>query len=109
MSKQTKASWAKLKRLVRYLCGRPRAVPRFHWQEQSGAIDVYGDAHLAGCRASRKSTLGGAVLWGGCCIKSYSKTQNTVAQSSAESELIAIARASTEAIGLIFLAEDLES
>ena len=47
------------------------------------------------------------MLWGGCCVKSYSKTQNTVAQSSAESELIAIVRASIEAIGLISLAEDL--
>ena len=84
MSKPTEASWAKLKRLVRYLCGRPRAVARFHWQDRSSAIDVYSDANWAGCRASRKSNSGGAVLWGGCCFKSYSKTQNTVAQSSAE-------------------------
>ena len=107
MSKPTEASWAKLTCLVRYLCGRQRAVAKLHWQEQSGAIDVYSDANRAGCCASRKSTSGGAVLWGGCCLKSYSKTQNTVAQSSAESELIAIVRASTEAIGLISLAEDL--
>ena len=44
MSKPTEASWAKLKRSVRYLCGRPRAVAIFHWQEQSGAIDLYSDA-----------------------------------------------------------------
>ena len=107
MSKPTEAPWANMKRFVRYFCGRPRAVARFHLQEQSGAINVYSDASWAGCRASRKSTSGGAVLWGGCCIKSYGKTQNTVAETPAESELMAIVRASTEAIGLISLAEHL--
>ena len=44
---------------------------------------------------------------GRCCVKSWSKTQGTIAQSSAESELIATVRGATEAIGLVSLALDL--
>ena len=46
-------------------------------------------------------------MYGNCCVKSYSKTQSTIAQSSAESELIGTVRAATEALGLISLANDL--
>ena len=44
---------------------------------------------------------------GRCCIKFRSKTQSTIAQSSAESELLATVRGATEGIGLISLARDL--
>ena len=47
------------------------------------------------------------MLWGGACLKSYSKTQGTIAQSSAESELVAVVKASCEAIGSVALADDL--
>ena len=47
------------------------------------------------------------MLWGGACLKSYSKTQGTIAQSSAESELIAVVKAACEAIGSVALADDL--
>ena len=46
-------------------------------------------------------------MYGPCCIKSWSKTQNTVAQSSAEAELIATVKGATEAIGVLSLAKDL--
>ena len=46
-------------------------------------------------------------MYGNCCVNSYSKTQSTIAQSSAESELIGAVRAATEALGLISLASDL--
>ena len=44
---------------------------------------------------------------GRCCIKSWSKTQGTIAQSSAESELIATVKGETEALSLISLAADM--
>ena len=40
-------------------------------------------------------------------VRTWSKTQNTIAQSSAESELFAIMKAATEALGMISLAADL--
>ena len=44
---------------------------------------------------------------GSSVFKSYSKTQGNIAQSSAESELIAVAKAACEAIGTVYLADDL--
>ena len=76
-------AWGRLKRLVRYLVGRPRAVMQFKWQAFEDVLDVYSDANWAGCRASRKSTSGGTLLWGKVRLRSYSKTQATIAQSSA--------------------------
>ena len=46
-------------------------------------------------------------MLGKCCVRSYSKTQNTIAQSSAESELIGTVRAATEALGMVSLGRDL--
>ena len=46
-------------------------------------------------------------MLGSHVVRTWSKTQNTVAQSSAESELLAIVKAATEALGMISLAADL--
>ena len=46
-------------------------------------------------------------MLGNACLKTYSKTQSTIAQSSAESELIAVVKAACEAIGTVSLASDL--
>ena len=46
-------------------------------------------------------------MYGRCCIKTWSKTQATIAQSSAESELPATVRGAAEGIGLISLGRDL--
>ena len=85
--------WGRLKRLVRYLVGRPRAVMQFKWQAFEDVLDVDSDANWAGCRVTRKSTSGVTLLWGKVCLRSYSSTQATISQSSAESELIALVRA----------------
>ena len=47
------------------------------------------------------------MLLGSHLLRSWSKTQNTVAQSSAESELLATVKAATEALGMMSLALDL--
>ena len=46
-------------------------------------------------------------MYGRACIHSWSKTQGTIAQSSAESELISTVRSATEGIGLVSLGRDL--
>ena len=95
MSAPTQQSWTRLVRLGRYLLGRPRAVIRFSWQRMANVIDIFSDANCAGCKTARNSTTGGVAMLG------------TVAQSSAESELIATVREATEGLGLISLAQDL--
>ena len=107
MSDPDEDYWKRLMRLGNFLRGKPRAVSRFGWQTCTQTLDVFSDANWAGCRASRKSTSGGAVQLGTHTIRTWSKTQNTIAQSSAESELLAIVRAATEALGCMALACDL--
>ena len=107
MATPTAGDLKKLKRLGRYLLGKPRSVALYPWQATRAAQDVFTDANWAGCKASRKSTSGGAVLIGSHLLRTWAKTQNTIAQSSAESELLAIVKAASEALGMMSLAKDL--
>ena len=106
MAKPTPRAWEMLKRIGRYLKGRPRLVWRYDWQTPQDTIDVTSDANWAGCRRSRKSTSGGTVQIGTHLLKTYSKTQAVVAKSSGESLLYGVVRASTESLGISSLFED---
>ena len=89
MSAPTELSLNALKRLGRYLAGKPRLVYDYRWQSVSGitsGITVYTDTDWAGCPKTRKSTSGGAVMLGTHLIKSWSSTQPSVSLSSAEAE-----------------------
>ncbi len=100
MSDPSDHDWDKMKRIVRYLKGRPRMVYKMKWQQMWSKYDVFSDANWANCKVSRKSTSGGCIMFGSHCIRTWSKTQCTIATSSAESELYALVRASQEAMGL---------
>ena len=107
MSSPTAASWKKLVRLGRYFLGKPRAVILFNWQPEATCIEIYTDASWTGCHKVRKSTSGGVVMLGRCCAKTWSKTQATIAQSFADSELLATLRGAAKGIGLVSLASDM--
>ena len=76
-------------------------------QDDIDILDVFTDSDWAGCRRSRKSTSGGAIMKGGHCLKASSKTQAIVAKSSGEAELYAVVRGPTEALGMATLCKDL--
>ena len=63
-------------------------------------VTAYSDASWASNARDRKSTSGGIIMHGNHYIKSWSKTQAIVALSSAESELYAIVKTSSEVLGL---------
>jgi len=106
MSKPCKADWANVKRLGRYLKGRPRAVVWYPWQEDRHQVEAYTDSDWAGCRRTRRSTTGGTTMIGDHMAKCYSKTQPNIALSSGEVELYAIVRASSEALGIMAIFAD---
>ena len=106
MSKPTERGMRKLRRLARYLAGAPRVVWKFDWQGEED-LTVYSDSDYAGCRRTARSTSGGVFMRGSHCLKSYSKTQKKVTLSSGEAELSAIVTASSEAVGLLQMAESL--
>ena len=90
----------KLKRVARYLIVNPRLVMQFPWQALTDTLKVYTDADHAGCLRTRKSTSGGAVVWGQALLKAWSRTQTLIALSSGESELAAVTKAAAEALGI---------
>ena len=106
MSAPTKGNWSQLKRLGRYLKGRPRLQQCFDWQPTPGVLKTYSDADWAGCRDTRKSTTGGCITLGKHTLKGWSKTQSLIALSSGESEFYATLKAAAETLGMISLMKD---
>ena len=106
MATPTKGDWIRLKRLGRYLLGRPRLQQVHSWQGTQTIMKAYTDADWAGCRESRRSTTGGCIMLGKHTLKGWSKTQALIALSSGESELYAALKASAEALGMVALMRD---
>ena len=106
MSSPTELAMTALKRLGRYLIGKPRLVFRYPYQD-ANAVDCYSDTDWAGCPRTRKSTSGGVILLGEHILKTYSSTQPTVSLSSGEAEFYGVVRASGAALGQQSLFADL--
>eukprot|EP00971_Amphidinium_carterae_P190408 3778800-Amphidinium_carterae.2 len=82
-----------MKHLLRYLQGTKnyklhlKPKPPNH---NDPYIKAYCDSDWAGCTTTRKSTTGTVLQFAGVTIATSSKTQQTIAQSSAEAEPYAI-------------------
>ena len=107
MGRPMQGDWSKLKRIGRYLVGKPRLVSKFGWQAPVSVVTTYTDSDWAGCTKTGRSTSGGIVTIGSHVIKTYSKQQRTIALSSAEAELHALVAASAETIGIVALLKDM--
>ena len=107
MAKPINGDWIKRKRLGRYLLAKPRMQQVYQWQDPQRSLKTYTDADWAGCRDTRKSTIGGCVMLGAHILKGWSKTQALIALSSGESELYAALKASAETLGSVALLKDL--
>ena len=90
-----------LKRVARYTIKYQRMTCRYPWTQLDSNIEVFGDAHFAGCHYTRKSTVGGVAMWSGQFVKA-----GVLALSSGESELAAVVRAATEGMGLQSILND---
>ena len=101
------ADWQLLKRIARYLIGAPRAVVQYCWQSTPSVLDAYVDSDWAGCKATSRSTSGGAAMMGWHMIKTWCSTQAVTALSSGEAELYSLAKGGSQVLGLMSLAADL--
>ena len=77
-----------LKRVLRYLQGVPVCRLTFPMQHLSLRLVGLSDSDWAGCKVTRKSTSGNAVLLGAHLIHFSSRTQKAIALSSSEAELV---------------------
>ncbi len=107
MAVPTQEAWVKLKRLAGYLLTRVAVTFRYEWQDEGQPMVVYADSDWAGCKRTRKSPSGEAILVGSHCIKTWSSTQSTVSQSSGEAECYALVRVAMEALGVQSIMNDL--
>ena len=58
------ADWLKLTRAAKYLLGAPRLIQVFEWQEPPYRLRTFTDSDWAGDCETRRSTSGGAVMFG---------------------------------------------
>ena len=78
MAKPSRGGMIRMKRLARYLLEVPDPTMRYDSDIRAlKSILVYVDSDWAGCKATRRSTSGGAVTWGGGLLESWSRTQGT--------------------------------
>ena len=75
MANPTEGDWQCLKRLGRYLDGKPRLQQLYQWQHEQTTLRVHSDVDWAGCKDTRKFTIGGCVKIEEHTIKGLSKTQ----------------------------------
>ena len=98
--------WTKLRRMGRYLLHRGRVAHLYKWQAPYDYFSVFVDSNWAGCPRTRRSTTGSAIMYGGCLLRSVSRTQSNVALSSAEAELYAMVHSASEGLGAKAMAMD---
>ena len=102
----TAGDMTRLKRLGRYVLGRPRATLEFRPQELPQELLVEVDSDFAGDLITRRSTTGMACLFGSHVIKTQSVLQSTVSLSSGESEFYAAVQGSAVGLGIQSLLAD---
>ena len=107
MSCPTREDERKMKRMARYLKGKPRVVNLFKYQSGKVNVEVHVDTDYAGCRRTRKSTSGGTACLGEHLVKSWSATQAVIALSSGEAEYYGIVKGSSVALGIQSVVNDL--
>ena len=109
MATPTAGAWKKIKRIGRYLKGRPRTVLKYAWQgQEEEEVEGYTDSDWAGCRTTGKSTSGGLIMIGRHFIKGWSRTQASITLSSAEAELVAMVKTAAEVLGVLGMMGDWE-
>ena len=89
MERPTPWDFQELKRLGRYLAGKPRFTTRFRAQPLPKWVTSYVDSNFAGCPITRKSTSGMAIFLGRHLLRGSSNLQSLIALSVGEAEYYA--------------------
>ena len=109
---------ARLKRLARYLRGKPRVVQRYAPYKghqdivvctkpmSKSDLDMYVDSDNAGDRETRRSTVGQVAFLGGHVIKHLCNLLQVIGLSSGENEYYAICAGACTGLGLQSLLAD---
>ena len=96
-----------IKRIIRFLKGKPRVAIRYKFQEETEGITVFTDSDWAGDQATRKITSWGVVCTGQHTISWWCKLQSNIALSSCEAERNAALKGAVEGLDVQRLAASL--
>ena len=96
-----------LKRIARYLLLCPRAQYVYDFQDFQNELKVYSDSNWANCIATRKSTQGGAIVYGQHTVKTWSSTQGVIALSSGEAEYYGLVKGASCGLGAVSMYRDM--
>ena len=108
MKAPNEAHLRRLKRLGRFLKGKPRVVTRYGAQEDKHLISVLVDSDHAGCVITRKSTNGDVVKYGAHTLGHGAHMQSTVSLSSGESEFYALVKGAARGLMIQAMFDDWE-
>eukprot|EP00959_Pyramimonas_sp_CCMP1952_P058547 1222618-Pyramimonas_sp.AAC.1 len=92
--------------MARYLAGTRSYNMQLIPAKQGIAVQRWVDAEWADDEQDRVSTSGGVLQCHGCTILSWSRRQDCVALSSAESKLCALGTGAAKVLGLASLPEE---
>ena len=107
MSSPNQQSFAKLKRLARYLKRERQWRQVFEYGKMAEDLAAFTDSDWTGCKETRKSSSASVLMLGGHTLKAYTRKQKVIAKSSAEAELYAAALGASEAKGVQSMMRDL--
>ena len=99
MRNPTMIAMRRLKKLTRYLLGTSEVYQELCPDPHAETLQVPVDSDWADDRETRQSCSGGAVLFHGCAVLTWARTQKTRALSSAEAELYGIGSGAIEGLG----------
>ena len=109
MSNPTVGGWSKLKRVARFLRGKPRCVQYFSYQEEVYKVIIKTDCDFAGDVIARKSISSVVFLHGRHFLRPSSTNQTVIVLSTGEAESAAVVKGCSIGLGAVAMAQDLGS
>ena len=78
---------ALIKRVCRYLRGRPNYYQLYRYHNKEDVMILQSDSDWANCRSTRRSNSGGLIMLGTHLLSHWCRVQGQIALSSGEAEL----------------------
>lgn len=107
LNKHDKSHWRAVKRIISYLIGTVSMGIEYRTEGSKTKLEGYSDADFASDVETRRSTTGYAFCMAGGIVTWASQRQKLVSLSTTESEYVAAATASKEAVWLRILLTDI--
>ena len=100
MAKPTPGSLRDLKKVARYLLGAKHLALHLWRQTFPKCISTYVDSDFAGCRSTRRSTMGMVQMVGGHDVKHTSNQQGATGLNVSECQYYALTHGAAHGLGL---------